>query len=192
MWIPNLLQLSSCISEGPWGNSSPQVFLMKRLKWRVCLLKCEQRLQKTGDSEVPSLVTVWSPNCPWSERVWGGKNAVGCEVLGRSCNYEGTSDCWTRALTQVGVGKGWPQFFPLAPHCLASATSWGTSWEGRHGYQMQRWASRHRAGQTMGRGGALQVETHLHNSQLFCSEHVLLFVNFGRCYFCELWGILQV
>lgn len=34
-------------------------------------------------------------------------------------------------------------------------------------------------------GGGLQLETSLHNNQLFYSEHILFFVNFRRCYFGE-------
>lgn len=33
-------------------------------------------------------------------------------------------------------------------------------------------------GHTVDGGGGLHVETNLHNNQLFCSERILLFVNF--------------
>lgn len=44
----------------------------------------------------------------------------------------------------------------------------------------------HGVGQTGAGSGGLPLKTSLHDNQLFYSEHILVFVNFRRCYFGEL------
>lgn len=125
MLIHNLLQLSSCISQGPSGNSSFQMVLMKILKCRFCLQRGEQRFGTTGDSEVPQLATVWNSNWSWAEGGRKGKSMVCCGAPGRSCTYEGRSNCQARPLKQGGVGKSLPHLSLLALQCPASTSHCG-------------------------------------------------------------------
>lgn len=63
----------------PGGNNSPHMVLIKRLKWRLCLQRCEQRLGQTR-TEKYAAGTFVKPLVVLGLKGPGEKRALGMEA----------------------------------------------------------------------------------------------------------------